>query len=277
MDGSDAIVAVEQGYGDQISSSVPAPVEPARVGRQRFWRPRFWRELVMITVLYFAYEAVSGATSGSHGAALADALAQVHLEAALGLFRERQVQALALSVRGLGQFCNDYYSTVHFVMPVVVLVWMWWRFPVRYRHWRNVLAWLTGISLIVFIVFPVLPPRLLPQQFGFIDTMKTLGGAGHLDGVLLTDVGAQYAAMPSLHVAWSLWCTVAMLPTVRHCWLKALLVADPIVTTFVVIVSANHYFLDVLAGVVVLVAGVGLAMIPWDSVLSRARAGSGAV
>ncbi|MGH9131374.1 MAG: phosphatase PAP2 family protein [Acidimicrobiales bacterium] len=243
-------------------SGLPPPVGASF--RLRFWQLRFWRELVMVTVLYFAYEVVADATSGSHATALADALAQVHLERVLGLFHERQIQELALRVPGLAQFSNDYYANIHFVMPVVVLVWLWWRFPDRYSQWRNVLAWLTGISLIVFIAFPVLPPRLLPGNFGFVDTIKTLGGAGKLDGVLLKEVGAQYAAMPSLHVAWSLWCAVAMLPTVRHRWFKALLVADPVVTTCVVIVTGNHFFLDVFAGVVVLVMGVGLARLDWS-------------
>ncbi len=225
----------------------------------------------MVAILYFAYEVVAEVTTGSHATALADGLAQVHLEQALGWFHEAYLQSLALHVPGLAQFCNDYYATVHFVMPVVVLVWLWWRFPARYRRWRNALAWLSGISLVVFVAFPVLPPRLLPSGFGFVDTMQTLGGAGHLDGVLLTDVGALYAAMPSLHVAWAAWCTFAMLPTVRHRWLKALLVADPIVTTIVVIVTANHYFVDVVAGVIVLGMGAGLAHVPWRKLSGAIR------
>lgn len=231
--------------------------------RSRFWHPRFWRELVLVGVLYFAYEVVADVTAGSRATALANALSEVHLEQSLGVFDEHAIQAVVLKVRWLIQACNDYYATVHFVMPVVVLLWLWWRFPVRYRQWRNALAWLTAISLVVFVVFPVMPPRLLPHSFGFVDTVRTLGGAGHLDDVLLTDVGDPYAAMPSLHVAWALWCCVAMLPTVRHRWLRALLVADPIVTTFVVIVTANHFFLDVAAGVVVVAMGAGLAKLPW--------------
>ncbi len=251
--------------GEGPGTSVPA-------WRDRFWRRRFWRELVIVTVFYFAYELIGDVMSGSHASALADALAQVHLEKGLGIFDERYIQSVALSVPGLGQFCNDYYATLQFLMPVVVLLWLWWRFPERYRQMRNALAWLTGISFIVFFAFPVLPPRLLPTTFGFVDTMKTLGGAGRLDTVLLSYVGAQYAAMPSLHVAWAAWCAVAMVPTVRHRWLRALLVADPIITTFVVIVTANHFFLDVIAGVVVLWMGIALARVPWGR-LSQAGVG----
>lgn len=240
--------------------------------RARFWHPRFGRELVLVTVLYFAYELVADVTAGSRATALGNALAEVHLEQALGIFEERAAQTAVLQVRWLIETCNDYYATVHFVMPVVVLLWLWWRFPARYRQWRNALAWLTAISLVVFVFFPVMPPRLLPHSYGFVDTMRSFGGAGHLDDVLLTDVGDPYAAMPSLHVAWALWCAVAMYPTVRNRWLRALLVADPIVTTFVVIVTANHFFLDVVAGVVVVMMGAGLAKVRWAAVGLRVTA-----
>jgi hypothetical protein len=282
MSEPDGIVTFERAdpvVTERADSVVTQPLASANEAlvpawRERFWQPRFWRELVMVTVLYFAYEAVGDAMSGSHAEALANALAEVHLEKGLGIFAERYIQSVALSVPGLAAFCNDYYAIVHFVMPVVVLVWLWWRFPERYRQMRNVLAWLTGISFVVFVVFPVLPPRLLPPSFGFVDTMKTFGGAGRLDTVLLSYVGAQYAAMPSLHVAWATWCAVAMLPTVRRRWLKALLVVDPILTTLVVIVTANHYFLDVIGGLVVLLIGLAFARVAWGDLW---RAGVGKV
>lgn len=267
MNDPDGLVAIEHGAAPLRVHGADAPP-----WRDRFWHPRFWRELVMITGLYFTYQAIGDYTSGSHALALADALAEVNLERTLGIFTERYVQSVALVMPGLAQFSDDYYATVHFAMPIVVLVWLWWRFPARYRVWRNALAWLTLIGFVVFVAFPVLPPRLLPASFGFVDTMKTLGGAGQLDAALLSDVGASYAAMPSLHIAWSVWCVAAMYPTLGRRWLKALLLADPILTTVVVIVTANHFYVDVIAGVIVAAMGVGLARVSWMR-LCRAVAG----
>ncbi|MGH9073033.1 MAG: phosphatase PAP2 family protein, partial [Acidimicrobiales bacterium] len=234
-------------------------------------RPRFWRELTVVVVFYVAYELIADVTAGSRYAALSNALAEVHLERAMGLFHEQAIQHFFLGDLWLVQASNDFYATVHFVMPVVALVWLWWKFPGRYRRWRNALAWLTGISLVVFVAFPVLPPRLLPATYRFVDTMQALGGAGRLDGVLLSDVGNAYAAMPSLHVAWAAWCAAALVCSVRRWWLKVLLVADPIATTFVVVVTANHLFLDVIGGALVLVAGIGLSRVPWPRLGPRSR------
>ena len=71
----------------------------------------------------------------------------------------------------------------------------------------------------------------------------------------MKDVSNQYAAMPSLHVAWSLWCACVLVPRLRHGWAKALAVLYPVVTLLAVVVTANHYFLDAVGGAVVLAVG----------------------
>lgn len=225
-------------------------------------RPRFWSELALVVAFYGLYELVSGVTSGASKAALGHALGEVRVERDLGIFWEQSVQRFFLGQVWLVQASNVFYATVHFVMPVVALLWLFWKFPARYRRWRNAMAWMMGLSLVVFIMDPVMPPRLLPAAYRFVDTMRIYRGAGSLDRVLLTDVGDLYAAMPSLHVAWAGWCAAALVPTVRRVWLKVLLIADPVVTTFVVLVTANHFILDVVGGVVVLAAGIGLSRLP---------------
>lgn len=222
-------------------------------------KPRFWAELALVATFYGLYELVSGVTAGAGGPALGHALGEVQVERALGIYWEPAIQRLFLGQVWLVQASNVFYATVHFVMPVVALLWLFWKFPARYRRWRNAMAWMMGLSLVVFILDPVLPPRLLPAAYRFVDTMKVYKGAGSLDQVLLTDVGDLYAAMPSLHVAWAGWCAAALIPTVRRVWLKVLLVADPVLTTFVVLVTANHFILDVIGGLVVLAAGIALS------------------
>ncbi len=108
-----------------------------------------------------------------------------------------------------------------------------------------------------------LPPRLLPGGNGFIDTMAQYGsygwwgsdasaprGMGHLTN--------EYAAMPSLHVGWSLWCGIMLFRFGRHWTVRALGVLYPVVTALVVMGTANHYLLDAAAGV--LVMGIGFAL-----------------
>ena len=72
-------------------------------------------------------------------------------------------------------------------------------------------------------------------------------------------ISNQYAAMPSLHIAWAIWCTVALYPVLRRRWARALIVTYPIATMFAIVVTANHFWLDAVGGVIALGAGLKVA------------------
>ncbi|HEY3809819.1 MAG TPA: phosphatase PAP2 family protein [Acidimicrobiales bacterium] len=176
----------------------------------------------------------------------------ITLERHLGLFHEANLQHWFLHYRELVRLCDDYYGTIHFVAVGAVLLLLFFRFPERYRLWRNTLAITTGLALIGFSFFPLLPPRLLPVGYGFVDTLQQIGGLWNFSSGPVNDVSNQYAAMPSLHTSWSAWCAVALFPLVRTWWAKGLLVLYPLVTIFIIVVTANHYFADVIAGLLLL-------------------------
>jgi membrane-associated phospholipid phosphatase len=140
------------------------------------------------------------------------------------------------------------------------------RHPERYARARTALAVMTAVAFVCFWLYPVAPPRLLPDSFGFVDTLRD-GASGHLEGSLINTAGDQYASMPSLHVAWAVWCALALYPMFRHWALRALVVAYPVMTTFVVVATGNHYFLDAAAGTLV-------ACLVW-AVVSQAAAWTG--
>jgi len=209
----------------------------------------FWNQLAIALVVYFGYELTSEITGGSKRQAVSNALKEVRLEKSLHVFNEQGIQHFfVVHFVWLVKFSDLYYTTVHFILPVVVLVVLFRSFPERYLVWRNVMAALNVIALGVFAVFPVAPPRLLPPSYHFIDTQAVIGGAGSLDATLMKDAGNLYAAMPSLHFAWAIWCAWALVPVVKNKWIRRALIADPIVTTLVVIITANHFWLDVAAG-----------------------------
>jgi hypothetical protein len=232
------------------------PVNPATR------RLRWWKEVLAVVAFDLVYEWTSSKAAGAHAVAGSHAHQIVHSEQVLGVFREHAIQQWFLPHRLLIEASDLFYSTVHFVLPVVTLVWLFRRFPERYVRWRNALAWMTGLGLIGFIAFPLLPPRFLPASFGFVDTLNVIGGVGSWDSALMKDAGNLYAAMPSLHIAWALWCVVALVPVVRRRWIKALLILHPFVTLFTIVVTANHYFLDAAGGVVVFTLGVAIARLP---------------
>jgi hypothetical protein len=220
---------------------------------------RWWTEVGFVLGFYFAYEAISDKTAGARSVAFAHARGEIAAERFLGVYHERAVQQLFLHTTWVIKASDLYYVTIHFIMPVATLLWLFFRARPHYLRWRNALAWITGISLIWFMVDPVMPPRLLPPSYGFVDTLNVIGGAGRFDAALMKNAGNLYAAMPSLHLAWAAWCACALVPLVRRGWVKALLVADPLVTIFVVVVTANHFFLDLVGGAAVLGLGVALS------------------
>jgi hypothetical protein len=158
---------------------------------------------------------------------------------------------------------------VHFVIPVVALVILRKRNRDRYAFMRNSAGFMLALAFAGFLLWPLAPPRLLPASYHFVDTPATIGGMGALDRGNLKDDN-QVAAMPSLHIGWSTWCAVALLPVLRRRWAKAAVVAYPFLTLLTVMVTANHYWLDGVGGLVVLSAGMGLETLRSRAV-SRAR------
>jgi membrane-associated phospholipid phosphatase len=210
---------------------------------------------VIVAIFYGLYTLVRdlrGDEPVSYVRARTNALRIISLERHLGLFHEANLQHWFLHYRELVRLCDDYYGTIHFVAVGAVLLLLFFRFPQRYRLWRNTLAITTGLALIGFSFFPLLPPRLLPAGYGFVDTLQRVGGLWNFSSGPVNDVSNQYAAMPSLHTSWSAWCAVALFPLVRTWWAKGLLVLYPLATIFIIVVTANHYFADVIAGLLLL-------------------------
>jgi membrane-associated phospholipid phosphatase len=137
------------------------------------------------------------------------------------------------------------------------LVYLFRRQSWRYPLWRNTLAITTGLALIGFALFPLMPPRLLPSSFHIADTLRTVGGLWSFDSGPMSKVSNQYAAMPSLHFAWALWSAAVLAPAVRHLATKILVWCYPAVTLLCIVVTGNHYIFDALGGAITLAAGYG--------------------
>ncbi len=230
---------------------------------------RWWREVLYIAAFYAIYTAVRD-TQGSAGGgetapsttAFRHARWVIRIERDMLIYHERTVQHAFIHAVGFLQFWNVWYGTAHFVVTGVVLLWLFRRRPDRYPFWRNTLAVMTGLALIGFSVFPLMPPRLLPASYGFVDTLARFGGSWSFDSGAMKKVSNQFAAMPSLHIGWSVWSTCVLLPACRHWWSRALAVAYPVATLFCIVVTGNHYFLDAVGGRGGLGGGAGLAPAP---------------
>lgn len=233
-----------------------------RIHGRRGPRPlRFWRELAYIVAFYGVYSVVrntQGSAAVSAGQALANAVRVVRWERMLGIYREQAIQHAFLGNRMFVELWNNFYGTFHFIVTGFALILLFRKFPTRYRRWRNALGFTTAFALVGFALYPLMPPRLLPHSYGFVDTLRTYGAVWNFDSGAVHKISNQYAAMPSLHFAWAAWSALALIPVLRHAWAKVLAGIYPALTLFAIVVTANHYFLDAAGGAAILCAGTFL-------------------
>jgi hypothetical protein len=221
-------------------------------------RPRLYREILLIGLCYAAYTLVRNLVPPTHAAALAFGQQILHVEGDLHLSVEPTLNRLFVTHHWLGVGANYYYATLHFIVTIGVLVWLYTRHPERYLAYRRVIFATTVTALIGFWAFPLAPPRMLP---GFVDTVLSFHTWGLYESTSspVASVSNQYAAMPSLHTAWALWCAIAIAEVARSRWAKAIAVCYPMATVMVIIGTANHYLLDAVGGAFTLGVGYILA------------------
>ncbi|MEV7613418.1 phosphatase PAP2 family protein [Streptomyces sp. NPDC089799] len=226
---------------------------------------RWWAELLLLGIVYGVYSGGRLLARGDVDLAVEHGLSILRFEHVLGMDFERPLNRLFTEQAWLGVPADFVYASLHYLVTPVVLVWMYRRRPAHYRFARTWLVSSTLLGLIGFSLMPTCPPRLLDAAHGFTDTMAYYSGYGWwgAEASAPRGMGAltnQYAAMPSLHVGWALWCGVLLWTYGRSPLLKAFGVAYPLVTTIVVMGTANHYFLDAVAGAAVMGAGFLIAV-----------------
>ncbi|MFJ9635199.1 bifunctional glycosyltransferase 87/phosphatase PAP2 family protein [Streptomyces sp. NPDC101178] len=240
----------------------PVAARWRRVPLLPFWRralhrPNLLLELLLIRVVYSAYAQVRlAATAGrpvaeEHGR-------QIHaIEQWLHIDIELWVNHTVVEITWLREFFDYYYSTFHFIIPLAILGVLYARRPTDYRWARSSIGFATLLALVGFWLYPLAPPRLMPG-LGFIDTIHGVQDFAKPDYGTLTTLTNQYAAMPSLHFGWSLWCGVVIAILAPKVWMKALGLLHPLFTIAAIVATANHWVLDAAGGALVVFAGFGL-------------------
>jgi hypothetical protein len=228
----------------------------ARLRRPR--RPRLWFEILLIAVSYWTYSLVRNAVPEQRGAALRNADWIWRVEHALGIGVEQSVNHAVNSVNWLIVGMNYYYATLHFVITLGVLVWLYRWHPGRYAATRLVLFATTGVALLGYYLFPLAPPRLMGGG-RFVDTVAVHHTWGSMASGDLKHMSNQYAAMPSMHIGWSLWCGLTIFALASVPWVRVLGLLYPGATLLVIVATANHFWLDAVGGVLCLGFGFALA------------------
>jgi hypothetical protein len=223
-------------------------------------RPRLWFEILLIAVSYWTYSLVRNAVPEQRAEALRNADWIWRLENQLGTAFEESVNHAVNSVTWLVVGMNYYYATLHFVVTLGVLVWLYRSHPGRYAATRTVLFATTGVALVGYYLYPLAPPRLMNGQ-DFIDTVVVHQTWGSMASGDLKNMSNQYAAMPSMHMGWSVWCGLTLFALATVPWVRVLALVYPAATLVVIVATANHFWLDAVGGVLCLAFGYGVALL----------------
>jgi membrane-associated phospholipid phosphatase len=223
------------------------------------------REALVIFLGAMLYFFVRGLMHSQASVAIANAEALIALEQRLGIFHEPWMQTWITGDQGLTNLANRVYIFGHWPVIVGTLIWLIARNREHFATYRSALLLSGAIGLAFFVLLPMAPPRLVPDQ-GFVDTVTQHSEAYRvLQPPSFTN---QYAAMPSLHVGWNLLMGIAIIRHARMLWLRAFGYLMPVTMYLSTVVTANHYLLDGLVGSAVALTGLWLAL--W---LGRRRPG----
>lgn len=219
-------------------------------------------ELLIVGVAFVFYYLVRGMVVERTFEATSRAIRIVELEKSLGLWVwETKMQAWVMSSDVLVHLFNNIYVYAHFPLIVIIGLWLFFFHRQRYVLLRNAFLISGGIGLIIFNVLPTAPPRLLPWPLSdqVVDTMFAFSRVNY--DMQPEAFVNHYAAMPSLHFGWNLLLGIGIIWTTRHFVGIAFGVMMPAAMFLAVVVTGNHFIIDVLAGTVVALIGLGLALL----------------
>ena len=215
--------------------------------------PRGWRDLLLQIALWagFAatYEIVRSAPAGDREDAFANARALIGTERRLRLFFEPGLQRAVLDGPRLILHLADWtYWLAQFVIVLVAFVWVYLRRYQLYPRFRNAFVLANTVGLIVYFTVPLAPPRLFPDEH-LVDTLRRYEGLNMHSGIVRVFAN-QYAAMPSLHAADALIVGVMLYAATRRPLPGIVFLAWPAWVSFALLISGNHFWLDIGAGLV---------------------------
>jgi hypothetical protein len=238
-------------------------------------RPSLLQALGPLLVLYLVYTLVRWAVV-ERAVEVGDQNAQrlLRFEARLGIDIELSVQSWMLEHPGLIWFFDHYYVFAFFPVLILAAVWGYRAAPAAFETVRRIFAVSLAMALVIFALVPLAPPRLLPASHGYVDTLMIYGPRYYGDSTgasLFNAYGSipsmvnEYAAMPSMHVGWSMlagW--LLYVASGRRWWVGALAIVHVLLMETVVVATGNHYVVDGLAGALVVLLSAALAR--WHAV-----------
>jgi hypothetical protein len=222
-------------------------------------RPRWWLQVALVVMFATGYDEVRSLHGDVAAAGLRHGREVLQLDRAWHISWAEPLNHWLAHHHVIAQALSSYYFVMHLGMTALVLLVLWLRSD-AYRRQRNVLVVASLAGLAVYWAYPVAPPRMLA---GFHDTVRDLlPAAYHLEAAKAN----LYAAVPSLHMAWAIWCGVALWALSTAWWVRTLAIAHPLLTAVTILATGNHYTFDLLTGALLMVLAY-----PLTDALGRVR------
>jgi membrane-associated phospholipid phosphatase len=238
----------------------------ARIGSKL---PQGWgdagRQLGILVLVDVAYEMVRGIADGQRSEAIAHGQQVIDFERSIHMLFEPHLQAIFLPAQWLVDFANQVYLNSQFSIALAFLVWLYLRRNESYYFVRNMFVVSMGLALVGYTLYPTAPPRMFPH-YGFVDTIVDFSNVNHDSSIAKIFINP-YAAVPSMHCAFALMIGGTGAMVSRHRLSKAFWAVWPLLVAWVVIVTANHYWVDVALGWTVALSSALVA----HRLLARAR------
>ena len=208
------------------------------------------RELGVLALVYLGYAASRVLADDSVSPAVTRAVRVLDLERTWHLDVEGALNRWFLQHDVLGVAASFYYASAHYVLTLLVVVWLFRRHRAAYAPARLALVGSTAVALVAYLAMPTAPPRLMG---GYADLLAVHSAAGWWGGEASAPRGLggltnQLAAFPSMHAGWALWVALAVAHALGRHWLTVVAWAHAVTTGIVVVGTGNHWLLDVVAG-----------------------------
>ena len=226
-------------------------------------------EVMLFAIALLVYQASRALVIGKPSTAFENAAEIISFEKSSGLFVETSIQGWVLNHIQLTEALNYFYMYAHWTITPLFFIWLYRRRARVYPYVRNAFFAANALALVVFMVFPVAPPRLAGARDGFVDTLHSVSDID-LHGGVFSGWFNPHAAVPSMHFGYALMIGLVGMVLLRHWPLRLIALAYPMVVFLTITGTANHYVLDSVAGGIVVILGFA-AVYLWMTVRGTLR------
>jgi hypothetical protein len=226
-------------------------------------------DLLVVAWLIWLFDAINNLAPVRQQLAVRNGQRVLNLERSLHLNPEHALNRWLSARHTLSQIVVFWYENVHIAVTLAVFAWLWWKRNDLLGTMRATLVIVNLIALAVFWSFPVAPPRMLGG--GYVDLVAVVHNLPVWQFGATALHSNQLCSMPSLHTAWATWCSLAAWQMTSRRWLRAVALVYPLITTFAVIATGNHYLADAVAGASITLAVFFLLKRPWAATAAAAE------